>query len=225
MIEKICEHTFIKNLDSNSVVLDLGANTGVFSRTISEKLGCKVYSIEPVPTLFDSIQETDLIKKMAVAVASKSGFADVYLPEDRCATMHKRKQDEAGKMIRVEAVSLNEIVKKLKLREIDLIKMDIEGEELPILESLNFQDLQIADQWTIEFHDFLYPETHERVEKIKRKFIYAGFFGIPFSITNNGDVLFIKNNKISILEYFYLKYILRYLLGLNRRLNKLLNDY
>ncbi len=86
-------------------------------------------------------------------------------------------------------------------------------------------NLQIVDQWTIEFHDFLYPETNERVEKIKRKFIDAGFFYIPFSITNNGDALFIKNNKISILEYFYLKYIFRYLLGLNRRLNKLFNDY
>lgn len=222
MIEKICEHTFIKNLDSNSVVLDLGANTGVFSRTISEKLGCKVYSVEPVPTLFNLIQETDLVKKIAVAISSKSGFVDVYLPEDRCATMHKRKQDETEKLMRVEAVSLSELVKKLELKKIDLVKMDIEGEELPILESLNFQDLQTIDQWTIEFHDFLYPETHDRVEKIKRKFINAGFFCISFSITNNGDVLFIKKNKISISKYFYLKYIMRYLLGLNRKLNKLI---
>ncbi|MBI5079281.1 FkbM family methyltransferase [Candidatus Wolfebacteria bacterium] len=226
MVDKICEHTFIKKLvNNNSVVFDLGANTGDFSKIISEKFGCKAYAVEPIPNLFNSIKETELIKKIQASVADKSGIVRLFLPKDRCATMYSKDQELIEKSINVEALSLFDLMNKFGIKKIDLIKIDIEGEEIPILESLDSAELAKISQWTIEFHDFLYPEIHEAVENIKRKFINSGFFCIPFSITNNGDVLFIKNNKISILEFFYLKYIFRYLLGLNRRLNKLLNDY
>ena len=221
MIDKICEHTFIKKLiKNNSIVLDLGANRGEFSKTISEKFGCKVYAVEPVPRLFELIEETAFVKKVLAAAASKSGILDIYLPEDECATTYNKKRGVNEKSIKVEAFSLGDLMRKFGINKIDLIKMDIEGEEIPILESLEPEELRKINQWTIEFHDFLYPEMHKAVEDIKRKISSSGFFCIPFSITNNGDVLFIKKGSISFLTFIYLKYFLRYLLGFIRKLKK-----
>lgn len=222
MIDKICEHTFIKGLiNKDSVVLDLGANEGAFSKAISEKFGCKVYAIEPVLHLFELIKETDFIKKIQAAVAAKSGMVKIYLPEDRCATMHGKNKELAAKSIDAEAFSFADLIKKLEISKIDMVKMDIEGEEIPILESLTAEELKKASQWTIEFHDFLYPETHEAVEKIKDKIINSGFFCVPFSITNNGDILFVRKDSISFITFIYLKYFLRYWLGFKRKFNKI----
>ncbi len=226
MIDKICEHTFIKKLiDGNSVVLDLGANEGGFSKTISEKFGCKVYAVEPIPNLFELIPETGLIKKIKAAVSNKSGIVNIYLPEDRCATMYNKKGEVNEKSISVEALSLADLMGGFGIDKLDLIKIDIEGEEVPILESLGLEEFKKINQWTIEFHDFLYPEMHEAVENIKRKIINCGFFCIPFSITNNGDVLFVKKDCISFLKFIYLKYFLRYRLGVIRRLKRIIKKF
>lgn len=221
MIDKICEHMFIKKLvNKNSVVLDLGANSGEFSKIISERYGCKVYAVEPIPNLFELIPRTSLIKKIQAAVASKSGMVNIYLPEDRCATMYDKSTELMGKSISASAFSFEDLIKKIGISKVDLIKIDIEGEEVLILEALTPGDINKIDQWTIEFHDFLYPELHDRVENIKKKIVAAGFFCVPFSITNNGDVLFIKRNSISLATYFYLKYFLRYFFGFFRKLRK-----
>lgn len=223
MIDKICEHTFIRKLiKNNSIVLDLGANKGEFSKTISEKFGCKIYAVEPVPHLFKLIEETDFIKKILVAVAGKSGVMNIHLPDDRCATTYNKKMGINEKSINVEALSLGDLMRKFGINKIDLIKMDVEGEEIPILESLEPEELRKINQWTIEFHDFLYPEMHKAVENIKRKIINSGFFCIPFSITNNGDILFIKKGSISFLTFIYLKYFLRYFLGFIRKFKKII---
>lgn len=220
MLDRICEHFFIKKLiGKNSIVLDLGANEGGFSKEITNKYGCKSYAIEPVPAIFDSIKETELIKKINGAISSKSGTVEIFLPDDRCATAYD--YDKNTKSIISEAFTLGDLVKKFGIKRVDMIKMDIEGEEVPIFESLTKEELQMPAQWTVEFHDFLYPELNERVENIKKKMIDYGFYCIPFSITNNGDILFVKRESISSVTYFYLRYILRYWLGFKRRFKKI----
>lgn len=78
-------------------------------------------------------------------------------------------------------------------------------------------------QLTVEFHDFLYPELKNQVEELKQKISSFGFYCIPFSLTTNGDVLFIRKVEISFAKYILVKYILRYIRGVIRKARKILS--
>jgi len=175
----ICGHTFIDRLDGNSVVVDLGANRGVFSKGILDRYNCKVDAYEP-SRLLCSNELTNLKKQYSNfsfkqnAVWSKgktmtlsdfyddngntSGVANSLLP-------HKRDQRHDGRYIRekydVKCKSINNILKKYE--KIDILKIDIEGSEIEVLNSALDQNLNKCDQVCVEFHLFC---QHEYATKI-----------------------------------------------------------
>ncbi len=220
-LTKICEHTFLPNLLANGVVLDLGANQGEFSTEIVKSFGKRCVALEPVPDLFGKLPVINGVKWIKAALADQDGILKIFLHTDRCASFM-----DAGRsnqpFIEARAISLPTLFVEENIREIDLLKIDIEGEEVPILEKIKLEDLVCVNQITIEFHDFLYSDLKPRVEAIKSKLENFGFYCIPFSLTNNGDVLFIRKNKISYVRYLGLKFFWRYILGLIRRVKKLL---
>lgn len=112
-------------------------------------------------------------------------------------------------------------MKREGIERINLLKMDIEGSEIDVLSSLSKETLEKIDQITVEFHDFLWPELNKKVEETKNRLCDLGFYCIPFSVTNNGGVLFIRKKLINKLEYFYLKYFYRYLLAVLRAVRRI----
>ena len=216
-IKNFLHHTFISDfIDLKSVVVDLGANDGKFSEFIRNKFNCRIYAIEPLPDLFNSIKEDPNIKKFNYCINSTGEPCELYLESGYCATTRKKDDKES---IKVQGKTLREFIIEEKILQIDLLKVDIEGEEIGMFEKMDKKILLKINQITVEFHDFLWPELRERVEKIKKDFSKKGFYCIHFSLTNNGDVLFIRKNLITFLNYFYLKYFLRYLMGIKRKLN------
>jgi hypothetical protein len=66
---------------------------------------------------------------------------------------------------------LHNLMKKYKIQQFDLIKMDIEGSEYDILMEI---DRPISKQITIEFHDFrnlnpYYPDNEKYYQKLMEK--------------------------------------------------------
>ncbi|MBI2035409.1 MAG: FkbM family methyltransferase [Candidatus Liptonbacteria bacterium] len=220
MIKEICEHNFLGNLlDENSFVLDLGGNRGEFARRISEDFGCKVLTFEPLRELFERIPANNLVQKINKAVGVEDGYLDLSWGRGMDITVVEKSESS----IRVPSVAFTNILKQNG--KVDLIKIDIEGEEVQILGAATPDDLKDVNQMTIEFHDFLYPELKPRVEKIKAKLESAGFYCIPFSLTNNGDVLFVKKSLISKTLYFYLKFIVKFFLAAKRKPGRLYRKY
>ncbi len=220
MIKEICEHNFLGSLlNKNSFVLDLGGNRGEFARRVSEYFGCKVITLEPLPELFDRIPVNNLIQKVNKAVGVEDGYLDLSWGKGRDVTVVEKTESS----IRVPCVAFKNILKQSQ--KISLVKMDIEGEEIPIFEAATPDDLKDVDQMTVEFHDFLYPDLKPRVEKIKEKLESAEFYCIGFSVTNNGDVLFVKKSLISKFHYWYLKFVIRYCLALKRKPGRLFRKY
>jgi len=55
-LTNIKTHTlYTKLIDSQSLVIDLGANVGKFSEEISREFNCRCYSIEAVPAVYSQI--------------------------------------------------------------------------------------------------------------------------------------------------------------------------
>lgn len=221
MLKKICGHTFFgEKLNKSSVVVDLGANHGEFSEAIQKRIGCSVYAIEPVPELFNTLPKNSKIYNMQGVIAASSGLKKLFIPEDRCATLHLL-VDVPAREIEVPGYTFHEFVAMHKIESVDLLKIDIEGEEISLLEGFQADDFAKIKQCTVEFHDFLYPQLKPKVESIKNKFISEGFYCIPFSL-NNGDVLFIKKSELSSFYYVWQKYFWKYVRGFFRKIKKII---
>lgn len=214
----LCDHTFLPSLLTDGVVLDLGANQGEFSTVMAKSFEKRCVALEPVPNLFDKLPVINGVKWIKAALADQDGILKIFLHSDRCASSMDVGRSEF--FVEARAISLPALLAEENIIKVDLLKIDIEGEEVSILEKIKPEDLLSVNQITIEFHDFLYPELKSRVEKIKHKLEDFGFYCIPFSLTNNGDVLFIRKNKISYGYYVVLKFFWRYIFGGIRKIRK-----
>jgi FkbM family methyltransferase len=221
MLKEICGHTFFEEkISSGGVIVDLGGNYGDFTRAMRKFFDARVYTVEPVPALFEALPEGEKIVKIKAAISDKNGEVEIFLPEDRCATVNK---NAGGVSIIAREYKYSDLISDNKIAKIDLLKMDIECAEISLLKSLKKEDFEKIDQLTVEFHDFLYPELRNEVEELKKKIQNNGFYCISFSLTTNGDVLFIKKNRLSFGIYLFVKYLLRFWRGALRRIKKMLS--
>ena len=99
----------------------------------------------------------------------------------------------------------------MKLEEIDLLKLDVEGAEFELLMSEPIQTLQKVKQITVEFHDFMPRFRVGRpYEKCMAKLEQAGFVPIQMAFRTHGDVLLL--NKMHFRDSF-LRLLMMRLLG------------
>jgi FkbM family methyltransferase len=119
--------------------MDIGANVGVYSLTISSKAK-QVFSFEPSPIAFLKLQSTirnNAIKNISVFQLAVDDKEDKYvslyapLPNNIGATsMHRN----IGKPIaEVKTTTIDTFVNNSAIEKIDAIKIDIEGNELAAL--------------------------------------------------------------------------------------------
>jgi len=79
----------------------------------------------------------------------------------------------------------------MRLTTVDLMKVDIEGAELPMFRAAPDEALLRSRQISVEFHEFLYPDMHVEIELTKQRLQRLGFVAVDFSRVN-GDVLFLN---------------------------------
>ncbi|CAN5708937.1 hypothetical protein BH09PLA1_BH09PLA1_20420 [soil metagenome] len=119
----------------------------------------------------------------------------------------------------VEAKTLDDVIVENKIDQINLLKVDIEGAELPMLRSLSSQTLDKIDQITIEFHDFTGAMTRQDVNQTVKRLESAGFRSIKFSVSNK-DWLFYRPDRceIGLPQHLVTKFILRNIYAVTRKL-------
>jgi FkbM family methyltransferase len=222
-VARLCDHTYLPDLlDSNSIVVDLGANRGEFAHELIRRCGCSVYAAEPLSGLHAEIGASPRLKLFRVALGKQNGSAPLRVYGGRCASLlGARENDETVNQEEVEVVDLHTFLVRAGLGRVDLMKVDVEGAELDIFESVLESDLRLIGQITIEFHDFIYPNLKPRAEAVKRRLCKLGFWMINFSLDNT-DVLFINRDagSVSTLRYGKLRYVTKYLEGAKRRLRR-----
>ena len=193
---RVAGHTFLPSLISPaSVVLDIGANQGQFTRTIVRDFGCRVHAVEPNPHLSASLQRLAIpeVTVHGVALADVRGVRPFVVMNNSEASHFSIANGSGQETVQVEAVTLEDLISRMPDASIDLIKMDIEGAELDVLERIPPGALARVRQLTVEFHQFISPESRARIEAIKKRFYSLGFWVVDFSRTNY-DVLFVHLN-------------------------------
>jgi methyltransferase FkbM-like protein len=64
-------------------------------------------------------------------------------------------------------MTLENLTSQVPAASIDLMTMDIEGAELDVLECVPTRVLERVRQFSVEFHQFIYPESRNRIEPLK----------------------------------------------------------
>lgn len=146
-------------LNSDSHIVDLGANVGNFYTLMHNKYGCTCYAVEASPKLFVDLPALPNIYTYNYAIGKYNGETDFYLSEDSeanslqpvIASTFGLTDTITVRMITIEKFFLDQ---KIPF-PLDLLKIDIEGAETDVINTLPDTMLNKVRQIPIEFHDFL----------------------------------------------------------------------
>lgn len=123
-------------------VVDVGANVGLFSLMVSDVLPkARVHAIEPVPSTYKALEkntkQSALIKIHKLAIASKSGYMQMYFNEQNSLGSHFlwgtevfSKQEHR---LKIKVSTLDKFCKTNSIKSIDLLKVDVETFENEVL--------------------------------------------------------------------------------------------
>jgi len=120
------------------IVIDVGAHVGTFTVNAAKLVGDKglVVAIEPEPSNLALLQRNidsqnlNNVKVIRKAVWDKAAKLWLYLSKH--SGLHSLCY-ASGDRVEVEAESLDNIVSKLGLSQVDFVKIDVEGAEIEVL--------------------------------------------------------------------------------------------
>jgi FkbM family methyltransferase len=191
-------HLFAPALSPASVVIDGGANVGEFSRGMVDRFGCLCYAVEPVPELFARIPAGPRVRRFPLALGGADGEVVLHLSENPEANSVQAAIASGfgsrGTLV-APLVSLETFLEREGLWDADLLKLDIEGSEIALLESARDETLGRIGQITVEFHDFLDgSRDREAILALKRRLRRAGFLCVILSrpAGHHADTLFLN---------------------------------
>lgn len=138
-------------LKQGMVFVDVGANWGYFTLFASQLVGQvgKVLSIEPHPQLFMVLQENvdfNSLKQVTclqIAASDKEGFCALigYEEDSDNRGISRLASDKNNSVVEIPTFtvaceSLDSVLQKQNMTNVDLLKMDIEGAEMIALQGL-----------------------------------------------------------------------------------------
>lgn len=180
-------------LNKESVVIDCGANVGSISYYLSIT-GATIYAFEPDPVAFKALLERCGNKKniqcINKGVWCKNAWIKLYrhrqMLEETDFTVSssivsEKRNISSGSSIEVEVVDLIEFIRSLN-KKVDLVKIDIEGAEIEILEKIISTDSYVLFKVAfIETHESKIPGQKEQIQAIKQLMAKKGINNIKLN--------------------------------------------
>jgi FkbM family methyltransferase len=148
----------LPDLTREDVMMDVGANMGDIPLRFANRVG-KIYSYEPIPETFEILKMNvdvngyDNCEISNSAISANNGTLTMYLNDAaKCchvtASMYKRRVKTQIE-VTVPAISFSEEVRRIKPT---IIKMDIEGAEIDILNNVEDSVFDGVRIFYVELH-------------------------------------------------------------------------
>jgi FkbM family methyltransferase len=145
--EKLSTNLWVNLSRQADIVLDIGANTGLYSLvTKSLNPKTKVYAFEPVKRVHEKLCENNALNKydivcLELAASNTTGTAVIYdTPTEHVysVTVGKNLNDSNVQVIptTIKTIRLDEFIESENIKKIDLMKIDVETHEAEVLEGL-----------------------------------------------------------------------------------------
>lgn len=157
-------------LADGSVVWDLGGYQGEFAAQLHQRYGCKVVVFEPMPKFFRHCTErfagNPAINCLPYGLGAHNGQLEIS--DDADASSFLRIPAGSG-LVTAEIRALPEVWQELSTAQVDLMKINIEGGEYDVLESLIASDLiRRVRHLQVQFHNFV-PRAYDMRDALRRR--------------------------------------------------------
>jgi FkbM family methyltransferase len=169
--DKVYERDFVR-LNINDVVVDIGANYGVFSLYSQMFNPSKVYAVEPLKATFKSMKKnlTEYgVTCINKAVSCENGFEKFMITEVNGNNFSEKNENGfhpssvIGEEI-VETITINQLISDYDIERIDFLKVDCEGGELDLFRTIDKEYLQNnVGKIAMEYHS---KEIHDEIMDI-----------------------------------------------------------
>jgi FkbM family methyltransferase len=167
-------HNITYDLNENSVVIDLGGYTGVWGQQIINKYNPNMYILEPIGQFYnfmvDKFRSNNKVHLLNVGASTENKIDKLFMGRDGTSSNLK-----SGEAVEVKFYNMETILNKWNLNVVDLVQINIEGDEYPLLEDMlktglinKFKNIQIQYHLGIE-------GDIERRDKIRKGLEENGF--------------------------------------------------
>lgn len=163
-VAAICETNIIEDytklsglvINPGDIVFDIGAHMGSFSVYAASK-GATVYSFEPSPANYEKLLANIALNGYEgkivphnVAVTNKVGKSKLFVSETDGGVNSLEESSEGA--LEIETITIAKIIEKYNLKEINFLKIDIEGSEYDVLPNLTQEEFSKIKTIAGEYH-------------------------------------------------------------------------
>jgi FkbM family methyltransferase len=172
---------YFDRLDRGSVAVDCGANVGRFTQLMADA-GATVYAFEPHPAAYELLAARfagyDNVTCIRKAISTTSGTVRLYLHVDSeddpvkwsvaTSSIADKGNVDPERYFDADTVDLDAFLREVG--PVALLKMDVEGAEIEILERL-LETGRIREIGTllVEMHDARIPPLAERGARLRQR--------------------------------------------------------
>jgi len=175
-VEVCCNHIYeINNRfipQSDNIVFDIGGHIGFFTISQAKRVHRgRIFVFEPNPDAFQRllknirVNELKNIYSFNKAVTSRKGGVTLRFARgssEAATIMAEGTANDYDKEMKIETVSLDQVVKDYQISKIHLMKIDVEGAEIEVLKSGFQKALPLTEKIVIEAHS---PRLESEIEK------------------------------------------------------------
>lgn len=185
------------HLNAQSIVYSFGIGKDIsFDKAMIDQHQCQVFGFDPTPNSINWVMETstpELFQFFPYGLGNKDSVEQFFLPKNPneiSGSMVDQSNVSTNNTIPVEIKTLKTLSSNLNHTCIDVLKMDIEGSEYDVIDSIINSPLTIR-QLLIEFHDRLFEDGYIKTQNAVKKLNQAGYkvFAVSDSLQ---EVSFIK---------------------------------
>ncbi len=152
------------------IIVDIGAHHGAYAIILgkfAQKSGGKVIAMEPDTESFNVLKDNvrmnnlqDAVVCEQIAVLGKSGVAKF----ESCSSQSHVTEKESGHIVKV--TTLTELIKKHKVKSVDILIIDVEGAELWVLKGHPWESVRVENIFC-ELHPYAWKDFGYSGEDLK----------------------------------------------------------
>jgi len=157
----------VKSLPPNPVIIDIGANAGYFNIILFSKINeGTVYAYEPIPSNYELFKKNISLNPLLqnkihlfnnAVTGTPQEYVELFMETNDnnsvIASVYADFDTQNKHSIKVPAISLYQIIKTNNLQYVDLIKIDCEGSEYPIIYETPGEVWDKINRLTVEVHN------------------------------------------------------------------------
>jgi FkbM family methyltransferase len=201
MFETIGSHTvYTPGLTNRPVVVDLGAHRAEFATAMHGRYSGTYCLVEANPLLAQDLNKQAVFPVWQCAVTDSDGELPFNIAKNDTGSSILALPEEnrwncvLDKTVSVRSARLESLLSEMGVSRVDVLKMDIEGAEVMVLQSLPSETLRAIGQITVEFHSAAVFgfDLADEVSNVVRRLRREGFLYLDFSDNTRLDVLFVN---------------------------------